>query len=35
VVYALKHPAIAEDFGNFIAQLKLDQQTQNIGSKSA
>jgi UTP--glucose-1-phosphate uridylyltransferase len=35
VVYALKHPAIAEDFGNFIAQLKLDSQTQNIGTMSA
>jgi UTP--glucose-1-phosphate uridylyltransferase len=35
VVYALKHPAIAEDFGNFIAQLKLDRQTQSIGTMSA
>jgi UTP--glucose-1-phosphate uridylyltransferase len=35
VVYALKHPAIAEDFGSFIGQLKLDAQAQSIGTKSA
>jgi UTP--glucose-1-phosphate uridylyltransferase len=35
VVYALKHPAIAEDFASFIAQLKMDSQTQNIGTMSA
>jgi UTP--glucose-1-phosphate uridylyltransferase len=35
VVYALKHPALAEEFASFIAQLKLDGLQQNVGSKSA
>jgi UTP--glucose-1-phosphate uridylyltransferase len=35
VVYALKHPAIAEDFGNFITQLQVDALAQNMGNKSA
>jgi UTP--glucose-1-phosphate uridylyltransferase len=35
VAYALRHPAIAEEFGAFISQLKLESQTQQIGSKSA
>jgi UTP--glucose-1-phosphate uridylyltransferase len=35
VTYALKHPAIAERFADFIAQLQLDAQKQQIGSKSA
>jgi UTP--glucose-1-phosphate uridylyltransferase len=35
VVYALKHPAIAEDFGNFISQMQVDALTQNVGNKSA
>lgn len=35
VVYALKHPAIAEDFGSFIANLQLDASKQSVGSKSA
>lgn len=33
VVYALKHPAIAESFGDFITQLRVD--PERIGSKSA
>jgi UTP--glucose-1-phosphate uridylyltransferase len=35
VVYALKHPAIAEDFGSFIANLQVSSTSQSIGSKSA
>lgn len=35
VVYALKHPAVAEEFGRFIAQLQCDGLKQNVGSKSA
>jgi UTP--glucose-1-phosphate uridylyltransferase len=35
VVYALKHPAIAEDFGSFIANLQVSSISQSIGSKSA
>ncbi|MEN3365320.1 MAG: UTP--glucose-phosphate uridylyltransferase [Burkholderiales bacterium] len=35
VVYALRHPAIAEEFGSFISTLKLDSQAQSIGSMSA
>lgn len=35
VVYALKHPAIAEDFGNFISQMQVDALTKNVGNKSA
>ncbi|MDB5773497.1 MAG: galU [Burkholderia sp.] len=35
VVYALRHPAIAEEFGSFISTLKLDSQVQSIGSMSA
>jgi UTP--glucose-1-phosphate uridylyltransferase len=34
VVYALKHPAVAEEFASFIANLQFDAQSQ-IGSKSA
>ncbi|MGH8807009.1 MAG: UTP--glucose-1-phosphate uridylyltransferase GalU [Noviherbaspirillum sp.] len=35
VVYALKHPAVGEDFSRFIAQLQLDGLGKGIGSKSA
>lgn len=35
VVYALKHQAVAEDFGGFIAQLQLDQQNAKLGSRLA
>jgi UTP--glucose-1-phosphate uridylyltransferase len=35
VVYALRHPAIAEDFGNFVTQLQIDAMTQKVGNKSA
>ncbi len=35
VAYALKHPAVAEEFGSFIAQLRLTGQPHKIGSKSA
>jgi UTP--glucose-1-phosphate uridylyltransferase len=35
VVYALRHPAIAEDFGSFITQLQADALTQSVGHKSA
>ncbi|HJV73471.1 MAG TPA: UTP--glucose-1-phosphate uridylyltransferase GalU [Noviherbaspirillum sp.] len=35
VVYALKHQAVAEDFGSFIAQLQLDRQNVKFGSKMA
>jgi UTP--glucose-1-phosphate uridylyltransferase len=35
VVYGLKHPAIAEEFGNFIANLQLASQEQKTGAKSA
>lgn len=35
VVYALKHQAVAEDFGSFIAQLQLDLQHAKPGSRLA
>lgn len=35
VVYALRHPAVAEEFGGFLANLKIDGLKQSIGSKSA
>ncbi len=35
VVYALKHPAIGEQFSRFLAQLKHDGLKQTVGSKSA
>ena len=35
VVFALKHPAVAEQFGAFIAGLQLDRHKLNLGSKSA
>ncbi|HYD63668.1 MAG TPA: UTP--glucose-1-phosphate uridylyltransferase GalU [Noviherbaspirillum sp.] len=35
VVYALRHPAVAEEFGSFLSTLKLDGFEQNVGSKSA
>lgn len=35
VVYALKHPAVAEEFGGFLAQLQLDGLKDNVGSKTA
>jgi UTP--glucose-1-phosphate uridylyltransferase len=35
VVFALKHPVVGEDFSRFIAQLKLDEITKEVGSKSA
>lgn len=35
VVYALKHPAVAEQFSSFLAQLQIDGLKQNLGSKSA
>jgi len=35
VVYALKHPAVAEQFGAFIAQLQLDRHKLPLGSKTA
>jgi UTP--glucose-1-phosphate uridylyltransferase len=35
VVYALRHPAIAEDFGSFITQLQAGALTQSVGHKSA
>jgi UTP--glucose-1-phosphate uridylyltransferase len=35
VVYGLKHPATAEDFGHFIAQLQVDPLQQRIGNRSA
>jgi len=35
VVFALKHPAVAEEFGNFLTQLKLDGLKHKVGSKSA
>jgi UTP--glucose-1-phosphate uridylyltransferase len=35
VVYALRHPAVAEEFGSFLSTLKLDGLKQNVGSKSA
>ena len=35
VVYALRHPSIAEDFGNFITQLQVEALAQNVGNKSA
>lgn len=35
VVYALKHAAVAEDFGSFIAQLQLDRQKTAFGSRLA
>lgn len=35
VVYALKHPAVAEQFGNFLTQLKLSGLKQAAESKSA
>ncbi|GAB3548974.1 UTP--glucose-1-phosphate uridylyltransferase GalU [Noviherbaspirillum agri] len=35
VVYALKHPAVAEEFGAFIAQLQLDRHKLPLGSKTA
>ncbi|RZI40253.1 UTP--glucose-1-phosphate uridylyltransferase GalU [Herbaspirillum sp. HC18] len=34
VVHALRHPAVAEEFGDFLAQLKIDGLSQRIG-KSA
>lgn len=35
VVYALKHQAVSEDFGDFIAQLQLDRQNAKLGSRLA
>jgi UTP--glucose-1-phosphate uridylyltransferase len=35
VVYALRHPAVGAQFGNFIAGLQVETQRQNVGSKSA
>jgi len=35
VVYALRHPAVAEEFTNFIAQLQVDGLKKTVGSKSA
>jgi UTP--glucose-1-phosphate uridylyltransferase len=35
VVYALRHPSIAEDFGNFITRLQVDALAQPVGNKSA
>jgi len=35
VVFALKHPAVAEQFGKFLAQLQIDGFEHKIGSKSA
>lgn len=35
VSYALKHPAVADEFSNFLAQLQLNGLKQTVGSKSA
>ncbi len=35
VVYALKHPAVAEEFGSFIAELQVDRQKLAFGSRTA
>jgi UTP--glucose-1-phosphate uridylyltransferase len=35
VVFALKHPAVAEEFSNFLSQLKIDGLKQKVGNKSA
>jgi len=35
VVHALKHPAVAEEFGSFLTKLKLDGIKQNVGGLSA
>jgi len=35
VVYALKHPAVAEQFGNFLSDLQISGLKQKTGSKSA
>lgn len=35
VVYALKHPAVAEEFGRFIAQLQVEQYQRKLGGQSA
>lgn len=35
VVFALKHPALAEQFGKFLAQLQIEGFEHKIGSKSA
>jgi UTP--glucose-1-phosphate uridylyltransferase len=34
-VYALKHPALSEQFGNFLRQLQIDRVKQKIANKSA
>jgi len=35
VVFALKHPAVAEQFGAFLSALQLDRHKLNLGSKTA
>ena len=35
VMYALKHPAVAEQFGSFIAQLQVERYQRKIGTQSA
>jgi UTP--glucose-1-phosphate uridylyltransferase len=35
VMYALKHPAVAEQFSGFIAQLQVERYQRKIGSQSA
>ncbi len=35
VVFALKHPAVSQEFSHFLTQLKLSELKQEVGSKSA
>ena len=35
VVYALKHPAVAEEFGSFLTQLQVEQYQRKFGNQSA
>jgi UTP--glucose-1-phosphate uridylyltransferase len=35
VVYALKHPAVAEQFSSFVAQLQVERYQRKIGGQSA
>ncbi|HYC43424.1 MAG TPA: UTP--glucose-1-phosphate uridylyltransferase GalU [Noviherbaspirillum sp.] len=35
VVYALRHPAVAAEFGSFLSTLKIDGTKQNVGNLSA
>lgn len=35
IVYALKHPAVAEEIGSFIAQLQVDKYQRKLGGQSA